>query len=116
MKVIIAGSRNYDIDTIYETVAKAVSDSGFVPTEIVSGGAQGIDLAGELYAERNNIPVKRFIPDWAKYGAAGGPIRNKEMSEYAEALIAVWDGTSRGTKNMLDHMYRKKKKVFLVKV
>jgi len=98
MKTIIAGSRDC-FDT--NAVDRAVLGSGFDITEIVSGGCRGADQSGELFAERNGIPVKRF-PYLGQYGRAGGPIRNDQMARYADALIAIWDGRSRGTKNMID--------------
>jgi hypothetical protein len=105
MKTIIAGSRHlaaYKDQYRVWLVADAVEKSGWRDkiTEIVSGGARGIDLAGELYAESVDIPVKRFIPDWS-IGKYAGPKRNGEMSLYADALILIWDGKSRGSANML---------------
>lgn len=99
MKTIIAGSRNI---TGYHQVTKAVEDSGFQITEVVSGGANGVDKLGERLAKASLLPCKVFAADWNKYGKRAGYVRNSEMAEYAEALIAVWDGKSRGT----DHMIR----------
>jgi glycerophosphoryl diester phosphodiesterase len=99
MKVIIAGSRT--ITDAY-LVRKAVEDSGFTVTEVVCGLARGADQLGRLYAQRNKIPVKEFPADWKKFGRAAGVKRNREMALYADALIAVWDGYSRGTKNMIE--------------
>lgn len=116
MKTIIAGSR--DLETFKDhykifIVSEAVHASGFLPeiTEIVSGGARGIDLAGELFAENYNIPVKKFIPDWS-IGKHAGILRNREMAEYADALILIWNGTSRGSANMLKQATEKKLKIY----
>jgi len=98
MKVIIAGSRTI---TDYEFVLEAIEESGFKITEVVSGCANGVDKLGERYALENNIPIKLFPAQWIKYGRGAGIIRNKEMAEYADALIACWDGTSAGTRNMM---------------
>lgn len=110
MKTIIAGSRGVSDQ---ETVNKAIESSGFPITEVVSGGCSGPDTLGENYARANNIPIKRFWPDWNKYGRAAGPIRNSQMASYAEALIAIWDGQSRGTKNMIEEAWNKGLKVFV---
>lgn len=112
MKTIIAGSRS--INDIH-LIAKAITESGFVPTEVVSGGASGADALGEQWAFFNNVPVKRFPANWAEYGRAAGPIRNKVMAEYGEALVAVWDGTSAGTKNMIDEATKRGLKVYVYK-
>jgi hypothetical protein len=99
MRTIIAGSRDI---TDFELVFDAVEASGFKITEVVSGGARGVDRLGEYYAELHDIPCKVFKADWDTYGKAAGSIRNGEMGKYAQALIAVWDGVSRGTKHMID--------------
>jgi len=71
-------------------------------TEVVSGGAKGVDRLGELWAQKRNIPITRFPAEWNKYGKRAGYIRNKEMALYADALLAIWDGESKGTKHMID--------------
>ena len=98
MKVIIAGSREI---TSYVVVQLAVAGSGFDITEVVSGTARGVDQLGELWAFENDIPVKRFPADWKKYGKSAGYKRNQQMAEYADALIAIWDGKSAGTGHMI---------------
>lgn len=99
MKTIIAGSRSI---SLLSDIRRAVDSSGFKITEVVSGGARGADALGEMYANAKGIPVKLFPADWNKYGKSAGPVRNAQMAAYAEALIAVWDGESRGTKNMIE--------------
>jgi len=114
MKVIIAGCRwieNYDI------VCEAIEDSGFTVTEVVSGTANGVDTLGENWAEAHDIPIKHFPANWknlkvkgavirknryGKYNAAAGHVRNEQMAEYGDALVAIWDQKSRGTANMIE--------------
>lgn len=112
MKVIIAGSRSV---LLFEEVVKAVEQSGMkeLITEIISGGARGADTLGELWAKQNNIPVKRFTPDWRTYGKPAGIIRNRQMGNYADGLIAMWDGTSRGTSHMIQYANDKGLEVFV---
>jgi len=101
MKVIIAGSRNFEnypllvqkLDRILKYCDKV---------EIVSGAARGADELGELYAVENHLNLRRFHADWDGLGNSAGYIRNEEMAKYADALIAFWDGRSRGTKHMID--------------
>ena len=99
MRVIIAGGRNYND---YDTLLEAVSESRFQIDAVISGGATGVDALGERFAKERNLPLEIFLPDWNKHGKAAGPIRNKEMAMNADGLIALWDGQSRGTKNMID--------------
>ena len=113
MKTIIAGNRNF---TDYRLLKEKVDyyRKTHTITEIVCGGATGADELGEVYADQNSIPVKSFPADWVKYKKAAGPIRNREMAQYADVLIAVWDGKSRGTKNMIEEMNKLMKPVFLI--
>jgi hypothetical protein len=97
VKCIIAGSRTI---RDYAIVAKAIADSGFEITIVVSGGAYGVDACGEEWASENGIPIMRFPAKWDAYGNAAGPIRNEQMAKYADALILVWDGSSRGSTSM----------------
>jgi len=113
MKVIVAGSR--DIADMNEIHA-AIQNSGFQIEELVSGGARGVDQLGELWASNHGIPVKRFLPDWYKFGKRAGMFRNTEMAHYANALIAIWDGASRGTKHMIETARYAGLKVFVHKV
>ena len=110
MKTIIAGSR--DINE-FDTVKEAIEESKFKITEIVSGGCRGVDWLGECYGNENEISTKSFPADWKQHGKAAGPIRNREMAEYADALIAVWDGQSKGTANMIQEAKEKGLKVFV---
>lgn len=111
MKVIIAGSRTLELD-----LTDIVKASGFTVTTVVEGGARGIDYAARMWAEANNIPVITMKADWDLYGNAAGPVRNEDMANIADALIAVWDGSSRGTQHMIRAMNKKKKPVYIHRV
>lgn len=69
--------------------------------EIVSGAARGADQLGETFAISRNIPIRKFPADWENFGRSAGFVRNREMAEYADALLLLWDGKSRGSQNML---------------
>lgn len=110
MKVIVAGSRE---GFVARNVFEAIEESNFLITEIVSGTARGVDKDGEYYARCNKLPLKQFPANWNLYGKAAGHIRNKEMALYADALVAVWDGKSPGTKNMIETMKSLNKPVYV---
>lgn len=113
MKLIIAGSRTLNFGC--DEIIKALSFYRiYAPhlTEIISGGAKGIDRAGEYYAKRITLPLKMFPADWDKHGKAAGHIRNKEMADYADALLLIWDGTSSGSKNMKEQMLKLNKPIY----
>jgi len=114
MKVVIAGSRKFDTSGSIGLVDYAVEQSGFLITEVVSGHANGIDKAGELWVdtwppEVDKPPITIFKADWKKHGKAAGPIRNEEMAKYADAAIIIWDGESKGTLNTIQHFQKMKK-------
>lgn len=113
MKVIVAGSR--DIKK-FSTVEEAIKLAKFNITEVVSGGAYGVDRLGERWAKDNNIPLKVFMADWIRFSNRAGILRNIQMAEYGEALIAVWDGCSTGTKHMIDIATKKGLKVYIHEV
>ena len=109
MKTIIAGSRE-GIDKNDLLIALAVID--WEVTEVVCGMARGADLIGKKWAEEQGIPVIERPADWEKYGRTlAGAIRNQQMADEADALIALWDGKSPGTKNMIEIATREGLKV-----
>lgn len=113
MKTIIAGSRKiHSYHIVVWAIRNAIRD-GIEITEVVSGGAEGVDKLGEFYAKMHKLPVKKFPADWNKHGKRAGPIRNQQMADYADALIAVWDGKSRGTKDMIERAQAKGLHVFV---
>ena len=104
MRVIIAGSRSFDdyqtlcnrLTVLYGVGAQAVS-------QVISGAClEGADQLGEKWAAENKIPTTLYPADWDQYGKAAGFIRNREMATLADVLVAFWDGSSPGTKNLID--------------
>jgi len=112
MKTIIAGSR---AEKRFGTVVRAITGShwGGSITEVVSGCADGPDQLGEEWARCRGRPVRQFPADWKRYGKAAGRQRNLQMAVYADALIAVWDGKSPGTRHMIATAERMGLKVFV---
>lgn len=109
MKTIIAGSRTLR----HADIQDYVNRSGFEITEVICGGAIGIDTLGKNWAISRGIPVTLFPAKWDKNGKSAGMIRNNEMAEYADAAIIITTG-SRGSANMIHTMarYRKPCRVF----
>jgi len=110
MKVIIAGSRNI---TDQDQVDEIIWGSPYKITEGVSGNARGVDTLGANWCIEQEIPVAHFPADWATHGKYAGYLRNEQMAKYADALIAVWDGESKGTKHMIDTMTKLNKPVYV---
>lgn len=110
MKVIIAGSRNISDYQYFCNFMQTLYMADQI-TEVVCGMASGVDIMGKRWAEEKGIPVKKMPANWSLYGKAAGPIRNKEMAEYADVLILLWDGKSKGSQNMLNNAKTKDLKI-----
>lgn len=117
MKVIIAGSRDI---TEYDPVVSAFQEWPYEEvTMVISGGARGVDTLAKQIADEWELPFTVFHPCWKKNGVkdkSAGHRRNRNMGDYADGLIAVWDGESPGTKGMIDYMESLNKPVFVWKV
>lgn len=129
MKCIIAGSRGFND---YEFLKETIALSKFQITEVVSGGAKGVDELGERWANENGIPLRIFPANWQdlsgpkvlkrinyygkEYNALAGTIRNEEMAKYGEALIAIHKNKSKGTADMINLAERYNLKVFVKEI
>jgi len=109
-KVIVAGGRDfadydlvqYKLDTLLVDRLSVLTTAGDIAVQVVSGTARGADKLGEHYARMNKLHVAQFPANWDLYGKSAGYRRNEEMAEYADALVAFWDGKSRGTMHMIN--------------
>lgn len=101
-RVIIAGGRDFqDYALLEKTLDQFLSGQSDEIT-IFCGKARGADTLGERYAQTHGYAVAYFPALWQQYGRAAGCIRNEEMAQNADALVAFWDGKSRGTRHMID--------------
>ena len=101
-KIGIVGSRSFDD---YELL-KSVLDE-YPPFTVVSGGAEGTDTLVERYADEKGYGKLIFPALWKKYGKKAGPIRNKQIVNESDQIIAFWDGTSKGAQNIIGYAQRK---------
>lgn len=101
MKLIIAGTRTITSEAIVrEALAWSLFDWADI-TLVLSGACTGVDIIGENIARNKRVRVQCFPAIWEEHGRAAGPIRNAEMVRQADGLLAVWDGGSRGTKDII---------------
>ena len=102
MRTIIAGSRDFpgDMWSLGRVIDKIRLRTPILC--ILSGMARGPDFWGKSYGESRDIPVEQYAADWNRLGKSAGFKRNIQMAEKADALIAFWDGKSKGTKHMID--------------
>jgi len=103
-KVIVAGGREFnDYSLLCQTCDRMLSQKQRTHSiVIVSGTARGADTLGERYAQERGYSIEQYPADWEHAGKAAGLIRNAQMASVADALIAFWDGQSRGTAHMIE--------------
>lgn len=101
MKAIICGGRDYSFtETDHAWLNELHERLGI--TEVVSGTARGADREGEVWARLNNIPVRRFFPNWDYHGKIAGFLRNEDMAEYAAGGVCIAFPGNRGTADMMN--------------
>jgi len=113
MITVIAGSRKLKLP---EYVRDAVIESGFDITEVRVGDAIGIDDVAYAWAYERDIPVSVYKADWETYGKRAGYLRNLQMAEGSDALIAIWDGKSLGTMHMINIAKKKGMRLYVKRV
>jgi hypothetical protein len=115
MKVAIVGSRTFINYNLFTNTMDKLSDSGlFEVTEIISGGAKGVDTLAERYANEKGIPITVIKPDWELHGKSAGMIRNGEIIRQTEMVVAFWDGKSRGTRNTIGRAMQAQMTCFII--
>ena len=97
MKVAVVGSRSASVNE--STIGMYLSDAD----EIVSGGAVGIDSCAAEYAKKNGLKLTVFLPQYERYGRAAPILRNKMIVNYADKIVAFWDGKSKGTLSVIKY-------------
>ena len=109
MKLLVAGSR----------AVKEFDLSPYIPPDVdllISGGATGIDTIAEQYADEHNIPKLIIRPEYSRYGRGAPIVRNKQMVEAADTVLAIWDGRSKGTLSTINYAQKLSKKVIIINV
>ena len=108
MKIAVIGSRNI----IEADIGKYASDAD----EIVSGGAVGIDTCAAEYAKANSLKLTVFLPEYGRYGRGAPIVRNKQIVDYADKIIAFWDGKSKGTLSVIKYAEKVGKECEIVSI
>ena len=95
MRVAVIGSRGLFIQNLGEYLPSET-------TEIVSGGAKGIDTCARDYAQSHGVKLTEFLPEYDKYGRSAPLKRNVTIIQNSDLVLAFWDGQSHGTKFVID--------------
>jgi uncharacterized protein YozE (UPF0346 family) len=119
-KVIIAGTREFDDYEKFKKFVTSIFDDNIFPEhdekiQIISRNANGVDKLGERYAKEYGYDLLLYPANWDKYGKKAGPIRNTEMVKIADCLIAVWDGQSKGTKDIINKAKANNLNIYMIK-
>lgn len=114
-RVIIAGGRNFSDYEMLSSYMDFLLSKTTDKVEIVCGMARGADKLGEKYAIERGYQVHRMPANWDKHGKSAGYKRNVEMADEADALVAFWDGKSRGTAHMIETAKKKDLKIRIKK-
>ena len=109
LKLAIVGSRSIQKIELRPYLPERI-------TEIVSGGAKGVDTYAKEYALKNGLPFTEFLPQYEKYGRGAPLRRNLQIISYADMVIAFWDGRSRGTKFVIEQCQKCGKKLIVYKI
>lgn len=96
MRVAVIGSRGLVVDDLGRYLPKET-------TEIISGGAKGVDASAKKYAQRRGLKLTEYLPEYSRYGRSAPLKRNITIIENADLVLAFWDGASRGTKYVIDN-------------
>ena len=110
MKIAVIGSRDFEDYALLESKLNTLENI----TSIISGGAKGADSLAEQYALQHSIDVVVIKPDWKRYNRGAGLVRNKEIVDMADLVVAFWNGKSKGTLDVIE--YSKKQTVKLITV
>ncbi len=113
IKLAIVGSRTFSDYNLLERHINDISES-FNIIKIISGGAHGADKLGEKYANINKIPTLILKADWGKYKKAAGVIRNKDIVDSSDKVVAFWDGKSKGTLNSINLAKKQNKLIQII--
>lgn len=109
MKIAIVGSRGLYIHDFKKYLPDDI-------TEIISGGAKGIDTCAKRYALKYGIRFIEILPDYAKYGKSAPLKRNDIIIEMADAVLAIWDGRSAGTKYVINKCRKTNKSITIINI
>lgn len=110
MKTAVIGSRGVSVNNLEKYLPDGTD-------EIVSGGARGVDTCARKYAEKAGIKLTEFLPEYEKYGRRAPILRNIQIIDYSDTVLAFWDGRSRGTSFVIDRCRKAGKpvRIFILK-
>lgn len=113
INIVVAGSRDFKnyafLCKVMDAIVEKLKEKGYKQITVVSGRARGADTLGEKYARLHGLSIIEMPAEWSKYGKRAGYMRNEEMAKVGDIVVAFWNGSSLGTKHMINlgHQYKK---------
>ena len=116
IKLAVIGSRTFTDEKHYEILKKTLDEihTSNKIVEIVSGSAIGADSLARRYSLENHIPLVEYKPKWDEYGKSAGFMRNTDIINHCDKVVAFWDGKSHGTKDSIEKAKKYNKPIFIV--
>ena len=114
MKLAVVGSRTFNDYDLLKSKLDEIHKRKPI-TVIVSGGAKGADSLAERWARENRIELLIFLPDWDKYGKKAGYLRNEDIVKNSDAVVAAWNGESKGTEHSINLAKEYNKSCLIIK-
>ena len=112
MKLAVVGSRTF---TNYQKLIDYLSHYNSI-TEVVSGGARGVDSLVRRFAEEYDIPIKEFLPEYSKYGRIAPFVRNQQIVDYSDELLAIRVKFSKGTTDTINRAHKANKPTKIIDI
>lgn len=97
MKVAVIGSRNCGEITVEQVIERLPKDAGV----IISGGAVGVDSLAREAASQLGLQLIELLPNYECFGKTAPLVRNREIVEHADCVVAFWDYASNGTRQVI---------------
>ena len=114
MNIAIIGSREFnDYNFLEKNILEIIVNNNIEITKIISGGAKGADKLAEIYSNKYKIPKEVILPDWS-IGKSAGFIRNSDIINKSDIVIAFWNGESKGTLDSIKKAKKLNKNVFVI--
>jgi len=117
MNIAVVGSRMFNDYTLFKTsLEKILFELSVNKIKFISGGAIGSDNMAEKFAQESNINIKIIEPDWKQYGKGSAIIRNRQIVQLSDVVIAFWNNESKGTLSVINFAKKMKKNLFVINV
>ena len=100
MKLLVSGGRDYTNSHAIDEILNWIDRTYGPITQIISGGARGVDIRALNWAAQRQISCRCFKAEWTLYGRGAGAERNSRMLHHANPDVIVLFPGGSGTLDM----------------